>query len=319
MTPNVCISSISFFIILLFIASCSTNPSPPGSVSESSGQALTETQSTLTEIQPTTENIGILWAVNRADTSTSYVFGTVHSEDERVTQLPEPVSQAFNNASHLALEILLNEATKKIVLKTLYFTDERRLKSLLTPDLYSRTIDAMNNRQLPPDVTNRMKPWAVFTILSMPEQKTGLFLDALLFQMANQQNKVVHGLETAQEQTAVFDEMPMSSQIALLESTLDHLPDMDRLLNEIIEVYLSRDLDQIVAISKKYEEMIDETLAADFNQRLVIDRNYRMVERMLPLLNKGNSFIAIGALHLPGEEGILTLLEQEGYHVEAKF
>ncbi len=310
MTYNVCISSISFFIILLFTTSCSTNPSHP--VSESS-------QSIATETQLTTENFGILWEVSRGDVATSYIFGTVHSEDERVTQLPEPVSQAFDGATHLALEILLDDATKKVVLKTLYFADERRLKSLLTPDLYSRTIAAMEKRQLPEDVTNRMKPWAVFTILSMPEQKTGLFLDALLYQMANQQNKVIHGLETALEQTAVFDEMSIPSQITLLESTLDHLPDMDHLLNEIIEVYLSRDLDEIVAISKKYEDLIDDALAADFNQRLVIDRNHRMVERMLPLLGKGNSFVAVGALHLPGEEGILNLLVQHGYHVEAKY
>ena len=56
-------------------------------------------------------------------------------------------------------------------------------------------------------------------------------------------------------------------------------------------------------------------LASRFKKRLLIDRNYRMVRRMRPRLMEGNSFIAVGALHLPGAEGIIHLLEKEGYRV----
>ncbi|HFE37114.1 MAG TPA: TraB/GumN family protein, partial [Gammaproteobacteria bacterium] len=205
------------------------------------------------------------------------------------------------------------------VLKALYFTDGRQLKLLIDKALYAQSVAAMERRGLPESLTNKMKPWGVFTILNMPEQKTGLFLDAILYKSAKTQKKIIVGLETAEEQTAVFDEMPISSQVALLKSTLDHLPNMNQLLDEIIDVYLRRDLHGIVALNEEYETLFDEQLADEFTRRLVIDRNYRMTERMLPLLKKGNSFIAVGALHLAGEEGILNLLTQYDYEVRAVY
>lgn len=307
---------ICFFSTLLLLNfACSNTPPSPANTAPTE---LSIAEPTHTEQEKS--NIGLLWEIRSDDmTSPSFLFGTVHSEDERVTNLPQEVSDAFNQANNLALEILLDNKTTKTVLKALYYNDGTKLKNLLSTDTYSRAINAMIQRGLEERITNRMKPWAVFTILSMPEQKTGLFLDAVLYQNAKTQKKNISGLETAKEQTAVFDEMPLNSQIALLESTLDHQADMGELLNEIIEVYLTRDLNKILAVNEKYETLIDEQLAKDFNQRLIVDRNYRMVERMQPILKKGNSFIAVGALHLPGEEGIISLLTQQGYQVEAKY
>ena len=59
----------------------------------------------------------------------------------------------------------------------------------------------------------------------------------------------------------------------------------------------------------------DQRLADEFQQHLVVDRNHRMAERMRQYLQQGQAFIAVGALHLPGEEGLLNLLEQQGYTV----
>jgi uncharacterized protein YbaP (TraB family) len=59
--------------------------------------------------------------------------------------------------------------------------------------------------------------------------------------------------------------------------------------------------------------------AAVLDSRFILDRNRRMVERMGRRLFEGNAFIAVGALHLPGEDGILRLLEQQGYAVTAVY
>lgn len=329
MTSKTCVSPASafpaflpafIFAFLLFSLGCASTP-PVDENDFAEGTTVNEyglEQHSVQEAEQKDSNIGLLWEVSKPDeTTSSYIFGTIHSEDARVTELPEPVNDAFNQASHLALEILLDDNTTRVVLKALYFNDGRKLKSFVSADTYSRAISAMALRGLEESITNKMKPWAVFTILSMPEQKTGLFLDALLYQNAQKQEKTITGLETPEEQTAVFNEMSIDSQVSLLESTLDHQADMSDLLNDVIEVYLTRDLDQILAINEQYETLIDETLAKEFNQRLITDRNYRMVERMLPIIDKGDSFIAIGALHLPGEEGILNLLFQQGYEIQA--
>ncbi len=50
-----------------------------------------------------------------------------------------------------------------------------------------------------------------------------------------------------------------------------------------------------------------------FEKALLTDRNHVMAERAVPLLEKGNAFIAVGAMHLPGNEGLISLLKQKGY------
>jgi len=294
------IFSSTLFLVVVFVTSaCASSPRNEAAVKS--------------------DNTGILWEISRPAIAACYVFGTIHSEDERVTKLPKPVNKAFNDAETIALEMKLDKETAQEVLKNLYFTDGRNLKPIIGDALFDRSVKAMEKKGLPARIVNKMKPWAVFTILNMPDQKTGLFLDAILFKNAQQQGKTIFGLESPQEQTAVFDDMSISSQISLLKSTLDNMLDMNTLQDEVIDVYLSRDLDKILALNDKYEALIDEKLAKEFTQRLVIDRNHRMVNRMLPMLQKGNCFVAVGALHLPGEEGILSLLKQRGYQIQATY
>ena len=60
---------------------------------------------------------------------------------------------------------------------------------------------------------------------------------------------------------------------------------------------------------------MDPAVAQRFNERLVTGRNRSMTERLVALFARGSTFVAVGAMHLPGEEGILSLLERRGYTV----
>jgi len=62
-----------------------------------------------------------------------------------------------------------------------------------------------------------------------------------------------------------------------------------------------------------------EPIYKDLMKRLLIDRNYIMTERMQDILDEGNAFIAIGAMHLPGEEGVLSLLGKQGYKIHSVY
>ena len=264
-------------------------------------------------------NKGILWKVSKQGATPSYVFGTVHSEDERVTNLPDEINDAFTAADIFLLEMILDDKNSKAIMREMYFNDGRNLKSLVSIDLYTSAVNAMKKKGLPEHLVNIMKPWAIFTVLNMPDQKTGLFLDAVLYQSAIKHNKHVIGLESMKEQLAVFDEMSLETQLSLLKSSLESGEDMDKILDEIIEIYLTHDLQKILELNDSYIELLDKDIAEIFNQRLIVDRNKRMVERMLSSIDKGNAFIAIGALHLPGENGVLSLLIQKGYSVSAVY
>jgi len=197
----------------------------------------------------------------------------------------------------------------------MYFTDGNTLDNVIKKALYQRSVTALIKRGMSEASINRMKPWAVFTFLNMPENSSGTFLDAKLYQDAVAGKKNVIGLETVDEHIAVFDGLDFTTQAQLLEITLNEISDMKKILDGILEVYLTRDLQKILAINEKYNQFMGPELAVIFNQRLLIDRNHRMLERSLPLLNTG-VFIAVGALHLPGESGLIRLFREKGYTLE---
>ena len=84
---------------------------------------------------------------------------------------------------------------------------------------------------------------------------------------------------------------------------------------ELRQAWLQRDLARLVAINSAALRDSDPQLATLFNQRIILDRNRRMAERLESRLHEGGRFIAVGALHLPGEQGLLELLEQRGYRL----
>jgi len=258
---------------------------------------------------------GLLWKIEPVGAAPSYLFGTMHSDDPRVVQLPAPVQQAFDRAASVTLEVELDPQALISLATALMLTDGSTLESLIGRDLYNRTLQVMRAQGIPDLVVANMKPWAVAVTLMTPPNQSGAVLDQVLYQQAISSGKNVSGLETVAEQMALFDGLPLSDQITLLRDTLDNLPDIAQMLEELRVAYLDQDLKRLVEINEASMQDSNPQLAKDFNQKVVIDRNHRMAERMKGRLEEGNHFIAVGALHLPGEEGLLTLLSGQGYRV----
>lgn len=261
---------------------------------------------------------GVLWKIS-SDHSTSYVFGTMHSEHPAVTQLPDPVREAFAQTDRVILEIVLDRATVSRLSEATRITEGPDLPSRLGPELYRQVADVMDDYGIPSHALKDMKPWAVATTLLTPKSNTGLFLDRVLYLEALAKGKPVVGIETADEQMAAFEDMPAELQIELVRDSLELVPQLDELYAAMRERYLARDLAGLVKLNDSMLEESDDELAELFMQKIVIDRNHRMAERLDPHLKDGTTFVAIGALHLPGEEGLLNLLVQQGYDVEVVY
>ena len=258
---------------------------------------------------------GLLWKIESEGTAPSYLFGTMHSGDPRVVQLPAAVQQAFDRVDNVTLEVELDPQALLTMVTALMLPDGSSLESLIGPDLYQRSVQAMSAQGIPDTLVSGMKPWAVAVSLMTPPDQKGAVLDQVLYQQALGSGKKVSGLETVAEQLALFDELPLADQVVLLKDTLDNLPDMVRLLAELQAAYLERDLKRLVEINASSLQDSNPRLVRDFNQKVIIDRNHRMAERMQSRLHEGNHFIAVGAMHLPGEEGLLALLSGQGYRI----
>ena len=254
---------------------------------------------------------GLLFRIERPGVTPSHLFGTMHSDQPEVVRLARPVSTAFDGSGTLALEMEMGAET---MMAAMVFSDGRELRGVIGDELYQRAVEAVALRGMPEMAIRHYKPWAVLTILSMPPPTTGQFLDLVLYQSALAQGKPVVGLETAQEQIAVFEGFSEVEQVAMLRETLDTQHLLGQMFEELTAAYLQRDLVRLMGLNDQYGPA-DPGLEGRIQEQLIDRRNRLMVRRMLPLLEKGRAFIAVGALHLPGESGILSLLSAQGYRV----
>lgn len=263
----------------------------------------------------TDRNHGLLWEISKPGIPPSYLFGTIHSEDPAVVNLPAAVQQAFAESGTIVLELLMDKDAMMYSATAMLMMDGRLLPDVIGQPLYDRVAPVIATRGITEPVLSRMKPWAVAVTLSVPAQKTGQVLDLVLYQEAVKQAKAVKGLETMQEQLDLFDGMPEADQITLLSDAVEYYPELDDMYRQMLAAYHARDLGALLQINDSYKEKGNQQMADDFQRRVIDERNQRMAERAQPMLQTGRAFIAVGALHLPGDKGLLNLLEQQGYRI----
>lgn len=261
---------------------------------------------------------GLLWKIEAEGVKPSYVFGTIHSDDARVTALPAAVTRALDASSRFIMEALIDADGLVLMAQAMVFSDGRTLEQVAGKGLYADSVKALTAHGLPTLGVENEKPWAVMMTLSMPPPKTGEYLDLILETRATRENKAVSGLETMQEQIAVFNELPMPDQIALLKEAVHTQQDFAKEFEALVQAYLARDLTTLAEISSQHEPDEDQMYRA-VTDRLLTKRNIRMAGRLAPTLREGNAFIAVGAAHLPGETGLLNLIEKAGYRVTPVF
>jgi len=262
---------------------------------------------------------GLLWEISGKGAQPSYILGTIHSDDERVTAIPEPVQTAMHKVRSFTAELDLNFAAMLEAQTHMLLPQGQELKDLIGTQRYDVTVKIMNQYGVPEAMVAHMKPWAVSTQLMMPKPTTGIFLDLVLYQSAQSRGLKTYGLETAMEQVSAFDKLDQKQQVSLLDQALREYKDLPAMFQRMISLYLARDLAGLQRYSEEQMQTSDPQLARSMEKHLITDRNTRMVERMQVRLQEGDAFIAVGALHLPGEHGILRLLQNRGYRLKALY
>ena len=263
------------------------------------------------------EQVGLLWKIDRVGCVPSYLLGTIHSEDPRIINLPPKINKYYQQADSVTIEVAITISTLFKSVLAMYLPIGQTLDKMIRPEKYQQLVAVLKGYGIPEIAVKTIKPAALMMVLSMPKSNEGQFLDMMLYFNAQAQGKPVYGLETAEEQLAIFDTLALSEQVILLEETLDHLKEMPDLLETMHQLYLKRNLTDIMEFSYQYMRSEKHQKIVDKFMAYIVDkRNFTMLERMKPRLKEGNAFIAVGALHLPGPRGLLKLLESEGYSVK---
>ncbi len=261
------------------------------------------------------ESRGLLWEISAPGQPTSYLFGTIHSEDERVLALPSEVAAALHDSPRFAMEIVPDSTMVAQMIQRMRLPGGQRLATLLGPGLHAQMVQTVGQYGLPAEAAEQLKPWALVMILSMPKPRTGQILDLVLHDMAVRQGKTVVGLETVDEQIEALDGLSMAMQIELLRHTLEQYQENDAFIEALTHAWLLRDLDALQHLGEASNATMPDELELAVQARLVDERNTRMVQRVIPLLQQGGVFVAVGALHLPGKRGLIAQLRARGFTV----
>ncbi len=265
---------------------------------------------------------GLLWKVERDGGQPSHLFGTIHITDERVLDLPPEVEQAFGAARSATFEVIMTDELRIKLARSMVLSDGRTLESILGPRLYGEAKAAGARHGFSAQQLKHFKPWALAMFLSVPQAELArsargaLPLDQRLQIEAAEQGKPVYALETGEEQIALFNGLAEADQIAMLESAIKDSAEIEALFETLTERYLARDTGGIYNDMLEHSGSMNKQLLDLFLLRFNEARNKTMVARMAERLEEGGAFIAVGALHLPGERGLLRLLEGRGYRVE---
>lgn len=272
---------------------------------------------------------GRFWKIDRPGKATSWLFGTTHVTDDDVNKLTSQEQKALEKADRVVLELAEigtegdNPLLAEVSADPTWFkvAEGNTIEDQLTDEEFAHFRSKLRKRGLNYRLISNMQPWIIWTTLSIPSCETlriqtGLKpLDQRIALTAQSAGKPVIGLETIPEQLAALQNLPIAFHVhAILDSIADPTFNRDLFYTQT-KLYLQGNIAEIMSLDEVFEGETTKRDMAVFKTILIDQRNARMAQRAAPLLEKGGSFIAVGAAHLPGKNGLIEKFRKMGYHV----
>jgi len=187
----------------------------------------------------------------------------------------------------------------------------KTLKELYTPAEYKRLKQFFSDSlKMNLDYFDRMKPMMLESLLypRMMPCKTPSGIEPELMLIAKKEKKTIKGLETIEFQSSIFDSIPYDVQAKALLKDIDSTGKNKIMFNKMVNIYKNQETAKLTALmaDSSYSEGEDDSL-------LLKNRNINWVNQLDSVLKKENIFMAVGAGHLFGDDGLIVLLRKRGY------
>jgi uncharacterized protein YbaP (TraB family) len=258
-----------------------------------------------------------LWSI-KGQTNTVYLFGSIHVLKSADHELPPESLRAYASSPSLVMELNLNDASPdKLMSEGLgneTLPEGQTLASALGPEAYAKVVAHLKPLGLEPALFEQMQPWFVALTLEQLEIARLGFdpesgVEAQFTRRAQADHKPIIALETMDEQLGLFSHMSMDQQRRFLLYCLEDADDSAQEMDEIINAWRHGDT---VLLARLLGEALEKF--PDLDRVLTTERNRKWLPRIETLLHdKQDYLVIVGALHLVGKDGVVALLERDGY------
>ena len=311
----------STYLLTLFIMTLFSAPAPV--FSETLSQICHDYRQKAAEIIALDKNqnseqndefsTGLLWKIETQEGQSSYLFGTMHSQDQLVTKFPPKVRLALAQSQPFVIESVLTEESSKVFFDSAFSSNNEKLSDLIAAPIYQYLQKVLPDYGVPVEKIPYLKPWAAFTLIGRPKPVNAATLDMVLIETARSLNKDINSLETMKELIEPMENLSADDQIVILNDTVCNHKQVILDSWELVQLYLARNLSGMMEFNN--QPHYDEDVFNRYIQGILYDRNERMLQRIIPYLNEGSAFIAVGALHLAEGKGLLQSLKNKNYKI----
>jgi len=252
---------------------------------------------------------GLFWKAESKTAHPIYLFGSIHTDDNRVTDFSPSVLAALKSVDAFMMEADAPQDPRILQ------SQDVDLKTSLSPNELEQLYALADFHVMHREAALHTKPWLLAVVFDSPRPLTPYAQDNLLMRLAEDNGKEVQGMESAAEHFAVMDSLTADEQLAFLRKVLKRSHQVKvRDYERLIKAYLKGDANKLAALNAQITgSMLPTPLWEKMRVKLLDERNAVMAQRILAKAQDKSLFVAVGASHLAGPTGLIAALKQAGY------
>ncbi|MEO6814213.1 MAG: TraB/GumN family protein [Ginsengibacter sp.] len=258
----------------------------------------------------------LLWQISGNGIKTpSFLFGTFHLLCKDDIHFSEQLKKAMKMSDEIYMEMDMDDPSTMLSgMLYMNMKDGKKLEDLYTPEEYKRLKDYFSDTlQMPLMLLQKAKPYFLVALLypRMMKCKTPAGVEEELVKIAKVDKKEIKGLETMQFQASVFDSIPYEWQAQQLLKNIDSFSVYKNEFDQMLTLYKNQRMDSMQTMMAKSDFGDDK-----YNDLLLTSRNKNWVAQLKKIMKNESVFVAVGAGHLIGDDGLIKLLKKAGYKVK---
>jgi len=254
----------------------------------------------------------IFWQITDLEGKKHYLFGTIHTDDNRVSNFKPIVEEKLKE-----IDIFVMEADE-VIDRSILHVDPKVYSGRISEEELEKINLLADFHTMPREHILSMKPWILAVIFDSPRPITPFNQDNLLKSKAEDYMKITQGLETPQEHFKALDMFTIDEQMSLLKAVLKKDFKQKELDYELLlSAYLTFSTEKILNTDTLItQRLVSKATWEKMKYHFLTRRNKFFGERVKELIKGNRIFIAVGASHLGGETGLLKQFKDAGFKLK---